>query len=311
MKKSLFFFVAAACVALCNISCGSDDDGGSNNNNENNAQVTLPLPKYSAQAAAYTIPANAVKSADGDASLTGMNFTESGKAVIEVTTGGTKKYVTYSVKIEGDTYIITNGSKQVGVVQADAPTRGSSDITVAFELEVEITDLGSFFFKTDGTTARKLVETIASSANTDNIARTWAVQEMKLTLEGDVSASLNEKSGNLKVLADEAQARGADLTPVELEELDKTIKGLTLDKNGLFSIEYNDETEACSWKWTDANQTKLMLQLRDSDFGNKFFSNNSSIDVKFFNSGVCHFILVTNVNTGSKKYTATLLVVMM
>ena len=36
------------------------------------------------------------------------------------------------------------------------------------------------------------------------------------------------------------------LTEEEMAQFDKTIKGFTLDKNGLFSIEYDDETEACS-----------------------------------------------------------------
>ena len=309
MKKFLFIFAAAACVALGNISCGSDDS-----DSPTPKKVELPAPQYGDQAASYVFPTNPV-TVDG-VSLTGINFTESGKAIVEVTLAdGTKKYVTYKMQIVGNKYIITNNNGvKVGEFEqndaAMAPSRSSANITVTFSVEVYIYGLGSFTFTTDGTTARKVVEEIASTVNTINIARTWTVQEMKLTLEGDVSASVNEKSGRLIVLANEAQKRGADLTEEEMAQFDKTIKGFTLDKNGLFSIEYDDETEACSWKWTDANQTKLLLQLRDSEFGNKFLSNNSSIDVMFYVSGACHFTLATDINTGSKKYKATLLVVM-
>lgn len=313
MKKSFFYLAMAACVAVCNISCGSDDDGGGSSPD---APVVLPKAPYDSQASTLTLPPTAV--VDNNSSLTGLTFTESGKAIIKVNTPGGVKYVTNNYKVSGNVYTISdNSGKEVGKVEfllASAPSRSTGNVNIQVSLEVTIPGLGTFNFSTSSaTTAQQAIQTYAATTNTSNIARTWTVQEMKLTLEGDVSASINEKSGNLGAFVKEAQDRGADLTEDEVKELQKTIKGLTLDKNGLFSIEYSgsaDGSEACGWQWTDANQTKLKLQLRDSEFGNKFLSNNSTVDVKFYTSGICHFTLVTDINTGSKKYKATLLIVM-
>ena len=33
MKKNLFFYAMAFCIAVCNVACGSDDDNDNNGNN--------------------------------------------------------------------------------------------------------------------------------------------------------------------------------------------------------------------------------------------------------------------------------------
>ena len=306
MKKKLFFLAMAAFVAMSNVSCGSDsDDNGGGNDN---TQVTLPKPVYADEAASFTLEKGKVT--DELVSLTSLNFTESGKAVIGVTTGeGKKKFVSYDVKIEGDTYTISKNGQLKGKV-INVGSRATSSVKLTINLAVEIPFLGTFtFITTDPVVAQKVVETITTTVNTTNIARTWKVQTMKLTCEGDVDFSMTEKSGNLAVFVKEAQDRGANLTEEEQAELSKTIYGMTLDKTGMFSIEYGDgTTEVCSWKWTSANQEQLMLTLRDSEFGNKFMSDKSSIAVKF-STGGCTFTLTTNI-TGSKKYKATLVIVM-
>ena len=312
MKKKLFFLAMATFVAMSNTSCGSDsnDEGGNNN-----TPVTLPKPVYADEAVAFTLQKDNVS--DKFVSLTGLNITESGKAVIEVTTDeGKKKFVSYDVKIEGDTYTISKNGKTMGKVinttsmPKAAPTRASSSVNLVINLSVEIPFLGTFtFMTTNPVVAQKVVQTITSTVNTTNIARTWKVQEMKLTCVGDVDFSITEKSGNLEVFVKEAQDRGANLTKVEEAELSRTIYGITLDKTGMFSIEYGDgTTEVCSWQWTSANQEQLMLKLRDSEFGNKFLSNKSNIGVKFY-AGGCTFTLTTNI-VGSKNYKATLVIVM-
>lgn len=314
MKKSIFFFAAAACLALCNVSCGSDDDGG----NSGNTQVKLPQPTYAEQAATYTFDTgSAAKDPESGASLVGLNFTESGKAIVKVSTNSGKKYVTYDAKIEGNTYTITDNGKKIGEMQtllAKAPTRTISSIPVKFDIEVSIPELGkSFTFKADGITARKAIETYASTVNTVNIARTWKVEQMKLTLEGPTiktPGSITKNGGDLSQFVKEAQERGAGLTADEVAELNKTAVGLTLDKNGMFFIEYDEKTEACSWKWADENETQLRLDINDSEFGNRFYSEKSNVSVKFFASGVCNFTMQTTVTGNGRDYIATLLFVL-
>ena len=55
MKRNLFFYAMAFCLAVCNVACGSDDDNNGNNNNGNNGKV-IPAPVNAANAVAYTIP---------------------------------------------------------------------------------------------------------------------------------------------------------------------------------------------------------------------------------------------------------------
>lgn len=307
MKKKLFFLAMAAFVAMSNTSCGSDsnDEGGNDN-----TPVTLPKPVYADEAVAFTLQKDNVS--NKFVSLTGLNITESGKAVIEVTTDeNKKKFVSYDVKIEGDTYTISKNGKETGKVKVvSSASRATPSVNLVINLSVEIPFLGTFtFMTTNPVVAQKVVQTITSTVNTTNIARTWKVQEMKLTCVGDVDFSMTEKSGNLEVFVKEAQDRGANLTKVEEAELSRTIYGITLDKTGMFSIEYGDgTTEVCSWQWTSANQEQLMLKLRDSEFGNKFLSNKSNIGVKFY-AGGCTFTLTTNI-VGSKNYKATLVIVM-
>ena len=138
---------------------------------------------------------------------------------------------------------------------------------------------------------------------------------MNITLEGDVDLAMTENSGNLKRFADEAQKQGADLTADELAELDKTFKSISLDKNGLFSIEYYENkdnsvsSEACTWSWTDEAAQKLKLKLRDgSDFGNKFLSDDTTIKADFNPTGAT-FTLNTEIK-GSKNYKATVTIVL-
>ena len=132
MKKNFIYLAMAACVALCNLSCsGSDDDGGSQN-------PINPL-EYASKAVAFQLSDGDVTATAGSgASLTALNFTEAGKAIIEITENGKKKFVTYNVKIEGNTYTITNDNgQQIGVVTSDV-TRGTQAATINVNITVTI-----------------------------------------------------------------------------------------------------------------------------------------------------------------------------
>lgn len=307
MKKYLFFYAVAACVAISCVSCGSDDEDYF----PPKTPVALTEPEYASQAATFEIPDDAVQASSGNVCLSSLSFTESGKAVIGVASVEGNKYVTYNVKIEGNTYTITDDSgKTVGTVQSSS-TRSSEASSLIINITVNIPGLGTFTFTTDEPVdALKIVGTISTSNNTSNIARTWTIANMNIVLEGDIDLSKIEHSGNLKVFADAAQEAGAGLTEDEYKALCKTIKSVTLDKNGMFSLEYTDGgSEVCTWLWSNTDQTKVNLKLRDgSDFGNKFLSDDSSITVDFTPTG-CAFSLATKI-TGSKTYTATLTIVL-
>ena len=169
--------------------------------------------------------------------------------------------------------------------------------------------------KTPKTPATNSPKNAAATTATTNICRTWTVVQMNITLDGDVDLAMTETSGNMKRFADEAQKQGADLTDDELAELNKTFKSISLDKNGLLSIEYYENSDksvssqACSWSWTDEAVQKLQLRKRDgSTFGNKFLSDDTNIKADFNPTGAT-FTLDTEIK-GSKNYKVTLTIVL-
>ena len=318
MKKILFFYAMAACVAISNVSCGAEDDNSGLP--PAGTTIKLPEPATASQAAAYvfeTTTVNAVKSETGDVLLKGINFTESGKAIIEVLANGSAKFVTYNAILNNGEYTLTddNGNR-IGTVTESSSRGSSTSADLNIEITITIPGIGVIKFHPESpTSVQKVVETIAATNATTNICRTWTVVQMNITLDGDVDLAMTENSGNLKRFADEAQKQGADLTADELAELNKTFKGISLDKNGLLSIEYYENSdksissEACSWSWTDEAAQKLQLKMRDgSDFGNKFLTDNTTIKADFNPTGAT-FTLNTDIK-GSKNYKATLTIVL-
>jgi hypothetical protein len=317
MKKSLFFYAMAACVAISNVSCGGDDD--LSGLPPEGTVLTLPVPETASQAAAYvfeTNTANAVKAEAGDIILKGINFTESGKAVIEVLSNGSAKFVTYNAVLDNGAYTLTDDSgKKIGTV-TDNTLRGTTGTSLNIEITITVPGIGVITFRPESPAAvQKVVETIAATTATTNVCRTWTVAQMNITLDGEVDLAMTENSGNLKRFADEAQKQGANLTDDEMAQLNKTFKGISLDKNGLFAIEYYENSdkivssEACSWSWTNEAAQMLQLKMRDgSDFGNKFLTDKTAIKVDFNPTGAT-FTLNTEIK-GSKNYKATLTIVM-
>ena len=320
MKKILFLYAMAACVAISIVSCGADDDNSGLPPTGTVSTIKLPEPATASQAAAYVFETtidNAVKSETGDVLLKGINFTESGKAIIEILANGSAKFVTYNATLSNGEYTLTddNGNK-IGTVTETTSRGSSTGADLNIEITITVPGIGVITFHPESpATVQKLVETIAATNATTNICRTWTVVQMNITLDGDVDLAMTENSGNLKRFADEAQKPGADLTDDELAEVNKTFQGISLDKNGLFSIEYYENSDksissqACSWSWTDEAAQKLQLKMRDgSDFGNKFLTDNTTIKADFNPNGVT-FTLNTDIK-GSKNYKATLTIVL-
>ena len=317
MKKILFFYAMAACVAISNVSCGAEDDNSGLP--PAGTVITLPEPAAASQAAAYvfeTATENAVKSDTGDVLLKGINFTESGKAVIEVLANGAAKFVTYNATLANGEYTLTDDSGKVVGTVTESTSRGTTAGSLNIDITISIPGVGVVTFNpASPADVQKVVETISATPITTSICRTWTVVQMNITLDGDVDLAMTENSGNLKRFADEAQKQGADLTDDELAELNKTFKGISLDKNGLFSIEYYENSDksissqACSWSWTDEAAQKLQLKMRDgSDFGNKFLTDNTTIKADFNPTGAT-FTLNTDIK-GSKNYKATVTIVL-
>ncbi len=298
MKKNFFYLAIAACVALCNISCGSDDGGGS-------GEPIKPL-EYANQAVAFIVNNGTVTASEGDSntSLTAMNFTEAGKAVLEITENGQKKFVTYNVKIEGNTYTITDDNgKVIGTVQSNV-TRGSKSAVININIKITVNGQ-TYTFTTNSADATMQYATMTGGNNLATIARTWVVKNMKLTVESAdpdfVSISMTEQSGKLSSFVAEIKKRDTGFSDSDIDKLNKEIKSLTLDQTGMFDIEYtNGGSDVATWSWKGNNYANIALELKNNEAGNKFIQNNTNITVTL-TSKLCNFMFVTQIERRGKE----------
>lgn len=324
--KKYYFLAMAAIVGLC-VSCGSDDSD--NSNTDNDGVVEIKAPEKSADAASFRIPVNLISSKAGklvtddgqeiSASLTGVNITESGKAIFEVTAeyeNGSKKlkYVTYDAVLNDNVYTVKDGSKVIGQIERIVATsRASSSVSITVTVTITIPGIGEMTFETDDPVAvTQVVEAISSSVSTVNLSRTWTVERMKLTLVFDdkskADASRTENSGNLHSFIEVAENNDVNLTEEDKRQLDKVISGITVDKNGLLCLTYSDGvTDAASWSWLlQTNPLKIRIDLKDDEMGNKFLKDDSTIEVQFPGNNKC--ILILNTRLEEDKCTASLLI---
>lgn len=329
MKKNLFFYAMAFCVAVCNVACSSDDN---DDNNNNNSEKVIPAPAKAANAVAYTIPTNAAPAKNSDlinkdgihitASLTGINITESEKAIIEVTTkdnsGNTKlKYATFDAELDGDTYTIKDGGKVIGTItkRNASRTRGTSNVALVFHLKFTLNSItGTLEFEAeDPVTAKAMEEYLSNSDNLTSIARTWTIERMKLTLVFDdkkkSDASTTVSGGNLTKFIELAEDNGVNLTEKEKADLSKDIESITFDKNGQLTLTYtNKDTDVANWSWVSgSNESKLQIKLKDQEMGNKFLADNSHVEIQFYPESK-KIILILSTRLESDKCNASLLI---
>lgn len=279
MKKNLFYFAMALCVALCNVACSSDDDG-----DDNGGKYTAP--KYTEQATAFVISEGVVEAVAGGetASLTGVNLTEGGKAVIEVEIDGAKKVVTYDVVYESDgTYTIKDGNTVLGTIKKVVVSRASGK-TVSLQINFRVFIVGYGWYNFAPSEITAAVEK-AKTNNGGDIISTWKLTRMKLTIEfdeeGKKDVSTEVESGKLHDFITLAEDNGVNLTADEKKSLNREVMSFIIDDFSTFTITYKDGgSDAANWKW-DGSKNKLIITLKNSEMGNKFLQDNSTIEVKY------------------------------
>ena len=330
--KKYFIFAAVALVALCNVSCSSDEEpipvsGGT-------SSVTLPQPGAAATAAAFNIPD--VNSTTGQ-TLDAVNFTESGKAVLTIGTASGSKCMTFDsapqkLADNKTKYTLKDGTKDAGYIiatvkkAANAPRRANSEtVELEIHLTVDVPEVGSVTFDDTTNNANQLPSASETTA-LNNICRTWYVDLIDVTLSGDVDCTITQPDGNLLPIARKAQDNDAQLEYDEFKEFCRSVESITLDKTGLFSIEYKNAqgrveyqrtktskveyiecdgkkaSEVCSWSWTDNSMNVIRLTFRKSNFGNKFLNEDSRIRVDIYGQ-LTYFSIATKI-TGNKNYNA-------
>ena len=273
MKKFFCYFVMALCVGFAMTSCGDDDD--------DNGVKNYTTEKYKSGATSYNLDQGVVIDNNGNASVTGVSLTESGKVVVEVIINGKKKYVTYDGEL-GENGVITvkSGKQIVGTVQKVSSRAG--DVNIIINLTISVPGYGNYTFTT--TNPVQAVE-IAQAAAGDLVA-TWKVERMKVTLDFDEKTDASAetkagKGGDLNEFLKLAQENDVKLTDEEENQLKKEIVSITIDGFKLFSIQYKDgTTDAATWEGEDSMKA-LELLLKDDSMGNKFLNSQSQVDILY------------------------------
>ena len=311
MKKNFFYLALAALVTMGMTACSSDDE----DEVVQPDPVNLPLPANAEKAVEYILPTamNAKNSTTGNAeeapSLKGINFSESGKIVLELLSadGGKRTYVTDNATLSGNVFTMS-GSRVKGTITTGvngARSRATStegmeiDITVAVSVDETVT------YSSGGQTVTVTTNRTATGDEVmDRLARTWSVTGAILDLKSkkkNIKAyeefdSNSQGYFDLRQVREEAIAQDVKLSDDEKAEFERTVKNITITKSNLFIIEYTDhEADVAEWAWNDADKTSVRIVLKDGDMGNKFFNNDTKIAIAF-NGNRCNLKMNTDVS---------------
>ncbi len=322
MKKNLFLLAILSLMAATFVACTSDDDGG-NDPGQGSEGVALPTPKFAnmAQEIRFVEPVEASsdpKLGKYPPKMNAFFITEDGNVIFELEVadeadgtdqGETKKtFVDAPLKsFDGKNVVL---DKNLGRITITEVTRAASvPVEVSMEVKNDIPGYSSVSFvvpddaPVDAYRGSNPVQNSTPSVN--NLCRTWTVLGSIIDLVGDVTVYKEFTGCNLKEICDEAIKHGATMTADERAQFNKSIRTVTVTKTGLFTLNYSDGTlDAADWKWTDSSMTAFTIKFRDDDMGNKFFDNDTKVDVAFKDDR-CNLKCSTKI-TGDKNYNAVL-----
>ena len=279
------------------------------------SQDSIDLVEYINQDVSFVISEGIITAtSNNEACLTAMNFTDYGKAIIEVTENGKKKFVIFNVKAEDSKYSITDDTGQILGTVTGYVRPGTTKAIINVSITISINGI-TYVFSKNSAEADMQYATMTGGNNLVNIARTWRIRNMKLTLESDdpsfMSLAMTESSGKLSAFVAEVKKRDTGFSNTDIDKLNKEIKSVTLDMTGLFVIEYTDGgIDAATWRWNNSSFSNIAIKWKNSECGNKFIQDNTRIAVDF-NNNLCRLTCSTTINRENKRaFVVTLNIVM-
>lgn len=265
---ALLLFMAVSGISFCSCS----DDGG---------EITTPT--YEANAAKYQI-------LDSKSPYSSVEFTETGKYIIEVRNGsavsGVYDYGDNAVKpfflnlMSGNSEL--NGATRSSVSSNFLFGNYTVDADGTYILEgfgkIKITTSGSShslaITPTSGasyTCAASLSNRITGNDNTDRLCRTWEIKSLEFIAIIDGKEFMNIKGDNTMDFVKQFLAGyGDNISDLEKEETLKSLlcpEYIIFTKSGSFVIKYdNGQMLSATWRWYNSEQTKVEFS-RSNDFG--------------------------------------------
>lgn len=325
MKKNFFYLAFAAFAAISLTACSSDDDDSSNSSNGNNNSVTLTKPANADKAAVITIANGGIEatvSAETENApvLETIELTESDQVLIELKKeDDTPIYILDKPVINGNTYTF-NSERVKGTIQlaeaAAARLTRAGNHTLIINILVFVDGVWTKF----ETEPAGVQATVQPSATTTEdvvnwLARTWTISGVTFDVhlaDNGVTAFKDFYSTNgvfdLEQILNEALARNVALNDKDKRDMKRKIKNITLTKQK-FIVSYTEgDDDVADWSWANAEKTRLKIQLKSDQMGNKFISNDTKIDVAF-NGNRCNLTLnVEFTDDANKKWDSSLVI---
>lgn len=305
MRKNLVLFALMAVFSSSFIACSNDEEA------ETNYAVNLNTPANAEKAMLYELPVALPAVSGSIYQLKSFEITESSKIVVEVRDSETQRphYVMGDVRQDGDIYYLS-GDKLNGTIKIASSnvrtTRGSNS-SLEFNITIMLGEMVSYITE-NGTT---IEATVTNTINIDeevmnNLSRTWNILGVIVDIKGENIKAYEEFDSHhgvfdLKDVLDEAALQGVNFSDDDRKSLNRKVKSVTVTKSQKFIVSYVDGGEdVAEWLWADNNKTRLKINLKDQDMGNKFLTNETKLQIAFRDDR-CNIRLETKITDNNGK----------
>ena len=308
MKKTLFYMAVAVMTALTMTSCSSDDDNNNNEDSGKSGKSALVTPKYVDQACKLT-PSTPLTLGNGY-SLQTIDISESGRCYFTIKNTSTNDFTCLSSNFttDGENYAV-EGKLVKGSLKISKGSRANESVKLTVTVTFTLPDGTQLQGDTGVDGAIEAIKTIpnyAGPTGDPDIISTWKVTGLIIDLKGDVNLFKIFKSGYLGSIRDEAKKQGAEFTPSEEKDFEKTVEFVTIKKD-ILTIDYSDGTsDSGSWSWASGQAESFNLKMLSKDMGNKFIVQDSKAGVEWQKENSLLNVKLEAKITGSKNYMAYL-----
>ena len=267
MRNSLLLMVLTA-MTLTLASCSKDDDNDNGKPNDTHAQ-TIPAPPYKDDAVKLSLPDNNISVGGLRANVTALELGEGGTYIVTYTPVTTTRAADGTSYKTGK-YTKSNDSYNLSGF-ATVTINGKSGST--YTIVVKTTDGVSTELNATAATGG-----VATGAMTDNLCRTWTIENTRLTMEVEGITAGRDFPGtcNLNALIAYAKDRGMKIND-EVEE-NSVVTGITFSRAGTFLINYmNGKNDVGKWNWASQASGTISYGWNDPDMGNSLENGEATV----------------------------------
>lgn len=299
--KSNLLFMALTAITLTLASCSKDDNDNNNSNPTPEQPTTIAAPQFKDDAVKLTLPANTFTIDGKKISVQALELTESGIFIVTYTkVANSRVAVTRDNDIDTDHKIgrfTKSGNSYNLAGYATVTINGKSGTT--YNIAVKTTDGASTELSATATAPR------TSDTMTDNLCRTWNIENTRVTIEVDGVTAGRDFPGTCDLNAIIAYAKERGLTITDRVEDNSIVTGITFTRAGTFLISYrNDDNDLGKWNWASQASGTINYGWDDDDMGNSLENGAAAVN---FDGSKCRLTLNAALGTYKVQIIYTLI----